>query len=357
MSVKRVRGKWAIDVQLRGHPAVRRVTEARDKPEAMRVEAWVKLQLRAGVDPHHLVLEPDPKGLQAIADKGRTTVQQAFEEALRTVWAKSKSLKSFFEPVGKTTVMRLGPDMVLADLGQRHYRGFVADCREAGDSESTINRRLAIISKLRHLVEERNETLEPVNWKELRTKQARGRLRWLTDEEEAKALRLVLESGRAFAEDMADLMEVLVDTGMRRGEALRLRPQDVDLAQGLVYVWVSKSGRARSVPLTDRALGVLARRLAQAQKLGRSTLFEPLDRERIRRLWDWLRKQMHMEEDTEFVLHALRHTCATRMAQRGVSLYTVQHILGHESPETTEVYAKLSPEDLRRGVATLNPPV
>ncbi|MEU3448234.1 site-specific integrase [Streptomyces thermolilacinus] len=42
--------------------------------------------------------------------------------------------------------------------------------------------------------------------------------------------------------------------------------------------------------------------------------------------------------------HSMRHTCASWLVQKGVSLYEVQHLLGHESFQTTQRYAHLQPD-------------
>ncbi|MGP3688974.1 tyrosine-type recombinase/integrase [Streptomyces sp. IBSNAI002] len=42
--------------------------------------------------------------------------------------------------------------------------------------------------------------------------------------------------------------------------------------------------------------------------------------------------------------HSIRHTCASWLVQKGVSLYEVQHLLGHESYQTIQRYAHLAPD-------------
>ena len=55
----------------------------------------------------------------------------------------------------------------------------------------------------------------------------------------------------------------------------------------------------------------------------------------------------------DFHFHDLRHTFATRLAQRGVDLYTISKLLGHVNITMTQRYAHHCPESLRAGIAVL----
>ena len=71
--------------------------------------------------------------------------------------------------------------------------------------------------------------------------------------------------------------------------------------------------------------------------------------------WRRLRKAMNLEEDKEFVIHCLRHTCATRMAQSGqVELHMIGAMLGHKSWKMIKRYAHLIPNNLMGAVNVLN---
>lgn len=65
------------------------------------------------------------------------------------------------------------------------------------------------------------------------------------------------------------------------------------------------------------------------------------------------KKKMGLADDKDFVPHALRHTCASRMVRRGVDLYIVKEILGHSSITVTERYAHLNVDRLRKGIEAL----
>jgi hypothetical protein len=55
----------------------------------------------------------------------------------------------------------------------------------------------------------------------------------------------------------------------------------------------------------------------------------------------------------DVTLHILRHTCASRLVQRGVPIYTVTKWLGHSSVKVTERYAKLAPGNLSQALSAL----
>ena len=71
------------------------------------------------------------------------------------------------------------------------------------------------------------------------------------------------------------------------------------------------------------------------------------------RAWQWVRAEMGLMRDKEFVIHALRHTCASRLVNGGVDLYVVKEWLGHSSIQITERYAHLNPTKLVQAVEVL----
>jgi integrase len=129
---------------------------------------------------------------------------------------------------------------------------------------------------------------------------------------------------------------------MRLSELLNLKFKDVDFKAKLIRIWENKADHPRAVPMTSRVLNILTKR---KEETWYSKPFR-LSIDQVEKLWKKVRKQLKMTSDPEFVIHALRHTCACRLIRKGVNLVQVQRWLGHKSIKTTERYVHVIPQDL-----------
>lgn len=136
------------------------------------------------------------------------------------------------------------------------------------------------------------------------------------------------------------IVPMLILTGARKREVLDARWEDFDPPRRLWRIPMSKSGKARHVPLSDGAVALLGRlpRMADCPwpfanpKTGRPFVS-------IFYAWDHARRQAGL---AEVRIHDLRHSFASLLVNSGRSLYEVQHILGHTQVKTTQRYAHLS---------------
>jgi integrase len=177
----------------------------------------------------------------------------------------------------------------------------------------------------------------------------------------------------------APLFALLVNTGLRRGEALALQWSDVDLeaatlrvrgtvarVDGELTVTEPRTAKSkRTVPLSESAVRTLrAVRLEQAQQQLRASwwhstgyvfttrLGEPCDPRNALRAFKVAAKRAGLPASVG--LHTLRHTAATMMLQAGVPLKIVSEILGHASVAITgDIYGHVAPEVSREAVAKL----
>ena len=129
----------------------------------------------------------------------------------------------------------------------------------------------------------------------------------------------------------------------------------MDLARRILRVdgHVAKTQRARFVALNDVAMQVLEDWRASCLVESDLVFASPVTRrpfDNIASSWRNLVKDAGIER---FRFHDLRHTFASRLVMAGVELYTVGQLLGHQSLETTQRYAHLSPRHEAAAVATL----
>ena len=148
------------------------------------------------------------------------------------------------------------------------------------------------------------------------------------------------EMGRT---EMADFVKILTCTGLRTGELFKLLGRDVNLEERVVHLWDTKNGKSRSVPLTHDACDAIKRNLKQ----GNERLFT-FTQDAFSHCWKTMKHLIGLGNDDEFVPHCLRHTCASRLVQRGMSLPVVMEWLGHSSISTTLRYAHLAPKSLEK---------
>jgi integrase len=160
---------------------------------------------------------------------------------------------------------------------------------------------------------------------------------------------LLAEARRPLFAWLYPLLLFLISTGARRGEAIALRWEDVDLARGVVAIRRScvrgreglpKSGREREIPLGAASprlrelLVEIARERAPnpAARVFLSPSGLELQERNLARSWYRLRRAAGVRP---LRLHDLRHTFASRAIEAGVSIPRVSAWLGHAQIETT----------------------
>ncbi|MEW8126390.1 MAG: site-specific tyrosine recombinase XerD, partial [Candidatus Thiodiazotropha endolucinida] len=158
------------------------------------------------------------------------------------------------------------------------------------------------------------------------------------------------------------MLEVLYAAGLRVSELVDLRPEQVNLSQGVMRI-LGKGGKERLVPMGDEAQGWLERFYsgARIELLGErvcSHLFPTRRGQGMTRQAFWYRIKKHAASagiTHSISPHTLRHAFATHLLNHGADLRVVQLLLGHSDLSTTQIYTHVARERLKQLHATHHP--
>lgn len=148
--------------------------------------------------------------------------------------------------------------------------------------------------------------------------------------------------------DMQRILLVLLGMcGLRVGEALSIRPQDIDLKERRIKIW-GKGSKVRSVPISDAAWDVMCALVIEAQLDGKPKMLSYADRS-ARMAITMLGERARIGRPV--ASHDLRATFATEAYRASnYDIRVVQELLGHASIEQTKVYVDADEASQRNAV-------
>ena len=335
-------------------------------------------------------------------DGGRNsaTLQEVYNswcKALSTPggnYATSEGTAKRYTAIGGVLVLHIGENVPVSAVTQQD----IVDYRDTrlsdyGKSKKTVDLELiAIRSLLRYAVEQHDELTtnpaEGVNVKRTkaeRTRETRRNKRRPPSHEEADRIcvHFPAQHKRYTTDDFQDYAIVARYTGMRQAEIAHIRVEDLQLYEDdrfcdvilsnpaqyvkpyrgetaaahtlCIYVVdvedrTTKTGLERVVPVADKLLPVIERRVAQ---VGDGAIFPFAESDSgasFGRLWLKKVKAIHRE----LTMHGFRHYAATEMAnngvEAGVSAAVLGHVLGPEQDSVHEGYIHRSVGALKKGV-------
>jgi integrase len=241
-------------------------------------------------------------------------------------------------------------ELLLKDVTLERVSPWIQELREKGKGASSINHRINMLKHSLKLAKEwgliRHSPVADLK----RLREPAGRLRYL----EARQFQRLLTE---LPDYLRSIVVVAAHTGMRLGEILSLRWEQVNLSQRVVTLTHTKNGRMRGVPLNATAMGVfreLARERMREEVKSLYVFTNPLTGDR----WIYISRAFNSAVERakiqDFRFHDLRHTAASWMVMSGVDLLTVAEILGHKDTRMTERYSHLSPAHCLDAVSKLD---
>ncbi len=278
--------------------------------------------------------------------------------------ARARNKPSSVESKESTLRIHLSPifgSMKLDKIGVGEIQDYVAEKVKPAKmkkdpkplSRKTVNNHLSVLHSLLSVARKRGHinAVPEFEW----LKSPKPDFDFLTFDEATRLVKAVDD------EEWARMVIVALKTGLRLGELLALRWEDVDLPRHLLRVRQSaargivttpKSGKGREIPLGDEVL----KAFHQQRHLRGPFVFCNLDG----RMWTKneckapLRRAFKAAGLRKVKWHMLRHTFASHLIMRGAPLKALQELLGHATIDMTMRYAHLSPDVPRDTVKLLD---
>jgi integrase len=149
--------------------------------------------------------------------------------------------------------------------------------------------------------------------------------------------------------NLKPLIIMALNTGMRRGELLKLKWGDLDFDNHFICIKETKTAKVRKVPMNL----MVERTLKGIERKCDHVFQSPKTKKRQRHIRTGWHNACDRAGIHDFRFHDLRHTAATWMVAAGIDLVTVKEILGHANIKTTMRYAHPTPENKRKAVNSL----
>ena len=323
-SVRRTPDGWIADVTVGG---TRRTAKRKTKAEANEAKRQMLELLVART-------KGEPEGI---------TIADARALSLRIRWA-GKAFERTAAIYSQAAVNHFGPLTQLGSISAPAVEDWRQSLLQGGNRPGTVNAKTSCLRAMfADAVLHGHLASIPAMPRQLTNRNTKDRV--FSDLEVAAFCDRFRAAGQPAA---ADLFTFLLETCCRWGEAERLRGADVDVDRQRVTFWETKSNRARSVPLTRRALDALLPHLPAVP---------------THRVWPYRYQQFAWLfqsakdglgiTDAALTIHCTRHTCASKLATKGIPLHQLMSFGGWTSLQSVQRYLHLHTDALASCVAAL----
>ena len=252
--------------------------------------------------------------------------------------------------------------VTLAAVDRNTIRAWLGELAERGLSKRSISRAVTALRTFFRYAEQRGDV--PSNpTANLHSIKIEKKLPAFVDEESLGDLLRLPDTDTLEGARNAAILELFYSTGMRLSELVGLDRKDIQTEARTVRV-LGKRRKERIIPLGGPALDALQRYLAlRSREATGNAASEPalFLNNRGKRLssrsvytivHDHLRVVCDLKQCSP---HVLRHSFATHLLNRGADLQAVRELLGHESLSTTQIYAHVTTDHLKREYAKAHP--
>ena len=221
----------------------------------------------------------------------------------------------------------------------------LAGLSTTGLSNATLNRIRALLSSIFNMVID-HDLLEVNPVSRVKKYKENNQIERYLSDEELQHLMLVLKHPEHYAisnKTIVAIIKFLLLTGVRKREAMDMQWSDVDFTKSTWLLKFNKSGKARHIALNTDAMAILN----AIPKISTYIFANPETGKPYNDIRKTFDKVMQCAGISNMRIHDLRHNFASLAVNSGESLFVVQKLLGHASPQTTQRYAHLQHSTLQ----------
>jgi integrase len=313
--------RWQARVRRKGHPDLTKTFVTRQDAERWARSAEVDLDRGSYVN----TCEAQRTTLAGLIDRYINEVlpskRGAKDDRIRLLAMKRHS-------VSKLSLSKLTPEAI----------GKYRDDRLRTVAAGTVIRELAYISSIvNHARKEWGIQVNNSVALIRKPTSPKGRDRQLSSDELARLLRALEPTGRRNPW-MVPLVQLALETAMRRGELLALQWSDIDTSCSTATLRQTKNGDKRIVPLSSRAIAVL-----QSMPRNIGGVIFPINSFTVSAAFDRALKRAGIND---FHFHDLRHMAVTELSKRLPNLIELAAVSGHRSLKMLQRYYHPNPTEL-----------
>lgn len=325
------RKRWHYEFRVRGVCYRGALPEARTKSQAEQAESQIRQQVYEGK-------------FGGLASAPRL---KDFIDEIYLPWAKANKRSSrddvwrsgvLVEHFGKQRMDEIAPFQI-ERFKQERRAGLT--WRGTQRTPASVNRELEVLSRIYTIAIDNGMNIQNPCRKVRLLRMDNQRNRYLSEDEETR-LMAILEGRRAH---LRSIVILALHTGMRRGEILSLRWNEVDFVRGLILVKRTKNDRDRMIPMNSIVRETLAAIRQEASTDGQVFPINDVKRSFV---YACVKAKI-----ADFRFHDLRHTAATRLADRGADAFQIAAILGHATIQMSARYTHATGHGLRRAMESL----
>ena len=240
---------------------------------------------------------------------------------------------------------RLGSSYIDA-LKSLDIERFKSERLKKGISKSRINRYIALLKRMFNLA---------IDWRYLEENPAK-KVKLYSEKDNLKERILTKEEEKRLLEESSEHLKPIILTalysGLRRGEVLSLKWNQIDFSRRTIRAEKTKSCKIRIIPINNLLFQELTR-LKEHSGKSDYVFLNPKTRKPLKEVKTAFNAAVRRAGISGVRFHDLRHTFASRLVEKGVDLITVKELLGHHSVVITQRYTHSNSEQKRKAVENL----